>query len=167
MMVQVYLSAPIIHSTLRKDDFCTVVVKTLEEKGITVFAPQFLEPAEDHVIYQRDIDNVMKSDFVIAEISNPSLGVGMELMLSIERMKPLLLFYNSDIEKLSKMVRGAVGKVLFVYDSLEEVDSILRNLNLENLLVLKCANCDSYVAEVIDDEIYCVKCRTIISGGEQ
>jgi hypothetical protein len=165
-MVQAYLSAPIIHSDLRKDDFCTVVMKVVEAKGITVFAPQFLGPAENHVIYQRDVDNVMKSDFVIAEITNPSLGVGMELMLSIEHMKPLLLFYNSDIEKLSKMVRGAVGKVLFVYDSLEEVDSILRRLNLENLLVLKCTHCDSYVAEVLDDEIHCVACSSTISGGE-
>ena len=166
-MVQAYLSAPIIHSDLRKDDFCTVVVKLLEDKGITVFAPQFLGPASPEVIYQRDVDNVLKSDFIIAEISNPSLGVGMELMLSIEHIKPLLLFYNSDIERLSKMVKGAPGKALFTYDSLDEVDRILRNLNLENLLVLNCTNCESHVAEVIDDEIHCVVCGSSISGGEQ
>ena len=109
----------------------------------------------------------MKSDFVIAEITNPSLGVGMELMLSIELMKPLLLFYNADIEKLSKMVRGASGKALFVYDSLDDVDKKLRGINLDNLLVLKCAYCDSHVAEVVEDTIHCVACRAIISGGEQ
>jgi nucleoside 2-deoxyribosyltransferase len=166
-MVQAYLSAPIIHSALRKDDFCTVVVKILEEKGITVFAPQFLGPATPKVIYQRDVDNVLKSDFVIAEISNPSLGVGMELMLSIERIKPLLLFYNSDIEKLSKMVKGAPGNALFLYDTLDDVDRILRNLNLENLLVLNCIHCDSDVAEVVDDEIHCIACGSTISGGAQ
>lgn len=164
-MVQAYLSAPIIHSTLRKDDFCTVVVKALEDKGITVFAPQFLGPATPEFIYKRDVENVMKSDFVVAEISNPSLGVGMEIMLSIEYLKPLLLFYNSDINSLSKMVRGAVGKALFVYDSLEDVDRILRKLNLDNLLVLNCTFCDSHVAEVIDDEIHCVACGSTISGG--
>ncbi|MGY5859030.1 MAG: nucleoside 2-deoxyribosyltransferase [Candidatus Thorarchaeota archaeon] len=166
-MVQAYLSAPIIHTTLRKDDFCTVVMKALEDKGITVFAPQFLGPAENRVIYQRDVDNVIKSDFLIAEISNPSLGVGMEIMLSIERLKPILLFYSGDTERLSKMVRGAVGNALFKYDSLEDVDRILRNLNLENLLVLKCTHCDSCVAEVIDDEIHCIACGSTISGGGQ
>jgi hypothetical protein len=166
-MVLVYLSAPIIHSGLRKDDFCTVVIKVLEEKGIAVFAPQFLEPAESRIIYQRDVENVMKSDIVIAEITNPSLGVGMEIMLSIDMMKPLLLFYNADIEQLSKMVRGAPGKALFIYDSLEDVDRILRNIDLDNLIVLKCASCDSQVAEVIEDEIHCVACGTTISGGEQ
>ena len=166
-MVQAYLSAPIIHSALRKDDFCTIVVKVLEDKGITVFAPQFLGPASPEVIYQRDVDNVLKSDFVIAEITNPSLGVGMELMLSIEHLKPLILFYNADIEKLSKMVKGAPGKTLFTYDSLDDVDQILRKLNLENLIVLKCTYCDSYVAEVVDDEIHCVACGSAISGGRK
>lgn len=164
-MVLAYLSAPIIHSNLRKDDFCTVVIKALEDKGITVFAPQFLEPAKPHIIYQRDVEHVMKSDFLIAEITNPSLGVGMEIMLSIEHNKPVILFYNSDIGRLSKMVMGAPGKVLFVYNSLVDVDSILRNLNLEKLLVLKCPSCDSHVAEVIDDQNNCVECGTIISGG--
>ena len=165
-MVQAYLSAPIIHSGLRKDDFCTVVIRVLEAKGITVFAPQFLGPAPSRVIYQRDVENVLRSDLVIAEISNPSLGVGMELMLSIESMKPLLLFYNGDTEKLSKMVKGAPGKALFVYDSLEDVERKLRSINLENLLVLDCTNCDSHVAEVIEDQIRCVNCGSTINGGE-
>ncbi len=166
-MVLAYLSAPIIHSGLRKDDFCTVVIHALEDKGIEVFAPQFLGPADPRIIYQRDVENVMKSDIVIAEITNPSLGVGMEIMLSIEMMKPLLLFYNADVEQLSKMVRGTPGKALFIYNTLEDVDRILRNLNLDNLLVLKCSYCESQVAEVIEDEIHCVECGTKISGGEQ
>jgi len=165
-MVLAYLSAPIIHSNLRKDGFCTVVIKALEDKGITVFAPQLLGPAEPQTIYKRDVENVLKSDFVIAEVTNPSLGVGMEIMLSIEMKKPIFLFYNSDIKQLSKMVRGAPGKVLFVYDSLEDVDRILRKLNLDNLRVLKCAYCNSHVAEVIDDdECHCVECGSTISGG--
>lgn len=164
-MVLVYLSAPIIHSNLRKDDFCSIVVRVLEEKGITVFAPQFLEPAEPDVIYKRDVDFVRKSDFLIAEVSNPSLGVGMEIMLSIELMKPVLLFYSSNSERLSKILEGASGKALFVYDSLEDVERIIRSLNLDNLLVLKCDSCSSQVAEIIDDEIHCVACDAIISGG--
>jgi len=166
-MVLAYLSAPIIHSTLRKDDFCTTVVEILEEKGITVFAPQFLGPANPDTIYRRDVENVRKCDFLIAEITNPSLGVGMEIMLSIELMKPVLLFYSLDIKNLSKMVRGAPGKVLFTYNSLQEVESIIRRLNLDNLLVLKCNSCASHVAEVIDDEIHCIACGDTINGVEK
>jgi hypothetical protein len=65
------------------------------------------------------------------------------------------------------MVRGAKGKVLFTYSSQDEVDSILRRLNLDNLLVLECGACDSHVAEVIEDEIHCVACGSTISGVEK
>lgn len=163
-MVLAYLSAPIIHSGLRKDDFCSIVIRALEENGITVFAPQLLGPAEPNVIFERDVSNVRKSDFLIAEVSNPSLGVGMEIMLSIELTKPVLLFYSSESDRLSKMITGAKGKALFVYDSLEDVDRIIRKLNLDNLLVLKCTYCNSHVAEVIDNEIHCVECGNAISG---
>ena len=162
-MVLAYLSAPIIHSSLRKDDFCSMVIRALEENGISVFAPQLLGPADSDTIFKRDVDNVRKSDFLIAEVSNPSLGVGMEIMLSIELMKPVLLFYSSDSDRLSKMVEGATGKALFTYDSLEDVDRNLRSLNLDHLLVMKCDTCKSHVAQVFDDEIHCVACGTIIS----
>jgi len=163
-VVLVYLSAPIIHSSLRKDDFCSLVIRVLEEKGITVFAPQLLGPADSDVIFNRDVDHVRKSDFLIAEVSNPSLGVGMEIMLSIELLKPALLFYSLDSDRLSKMVEGATGKALFTYDSLEDVDRIIRSLNLDNLLVSKCDSCNNQVAHILDDEIHCVVCGTIISG---
>ena len=108
-MVLVYLSAPIIKKVSRKDEFCARVVSILEDLGLNVFAPQFLGPAEPEEIYRRDVHNVRMSDFILTEVSNPSLGVGMEIMLAIELVKPILMFYDGDIEALSKMVRGADG----------------------------------------------------------
>ena len=160
-MVLAYLSAPIIHGGLRKDDFCSTVINVLEEKGVTVFAPQLLSPADPDVIFKRDVDQVRKCDFLIAEISSPSLGVGMEIMLSIELMKPVLLFHNSSVGPISRMVLGADGKALFKYGSMNDVINILNSLNLENLLVLKCPNCSSQVAEVNAEEIRCIQCGHI------
>ncbi len=160
-MVIAYLSAPIIHNGLRKDDFCSTVINTLEEKGVTVFAPQLLAPAEPEIIFKRDVDQVRKCDFLIAEISSPSLGVGMEIMLSIELMKPLLLFHSSNAGPISKMVLGADGKALFTYSSMDDVANILNSLNLENLLVLKCPRCSSQVAEVNAEEVKCIQCGHI------
>ncbi|MFW9958379.1 MAG: nucleoside 2-deoxyribosyltransferase [Candidatus Odinarchaeota archaeon] len=157
-MVLVYLSAPIIHPSLRRDDFCSTVIKVLENKGIRVFAPQLLQEKEPKLIFKRDVEYVRLCDFLIAEISSPSLGVGMEIMLAIDLMKPVLLFHQSDSGPISKMVMGADGKVLFEYTSLIEVDKILHSLNLENLIVQKCTICDSQVAEVLEDEIRCVSC---------
>ena len=123
-MVLVYLSAPIIHKGSRKDEFCNRVVSVLEDMGLAVFAPQFLGPAEPEEIYRRDVHNVRMCDFLLTEVSNPSLGVGMEIMLAIELVKPILMFYDGEIESLSKMVRGSDGKVLIQYSSLDEVETI-------------------------------------------
>jgi nucleoside 2-deoxyribosyltransferase len=157
-MVLAYLSAPIIHSTLRKDDFCLTVIEVLEDKGIRVFAPQLLEENEPKIIYRRDVEYVRMCDFLVAEVTNPSLGVGMEIMLAIDLMKPVLLFHHSDSDRISKMVLGADGKVLFEYTTLREVENIFHSMNLENLIVQKCPACDSQVAEVLEDMIRCVAC---------
>jgi len=163
-MVLVYLSAPIIKKASRKYEFCSRVVAILEDLGVSVFAPQFLGPAEPEEIYRRDVHNVRMSDFVLTEVSNPSLGVGMEIMLAIELMKPVLMFYDGELDSLSKMVRGADGKVLIEYKTLEDVEKILRMHNLENLIVQKCPVCDSQVAEALEEGLKCIGCG---SGGHQ
>lgn len=163
-MVLVYLSAPIIKKASRKDDFCSRVVTVLEDLGFTVFAPQFLGPAEPEEIYQRDVHNVRMCDFLITEISNPSLGVGMEIMLAVELVKPVMMFFDGEIDSLSKMVRGADGKVLIEYDTLDDVEKKLRAHNLENLIVQECPVCDSQVAEVHEENLICIGCG---SGGHQ
>ena len=163
-MVLVYLSAPIIKKASRKDEFCSRVATILEELGLTVFAPQFLGPAEPEEIYRRDVHNVRMCDFILTEVSSPSLGVGMEIMLAIELMKPVLMFFNGKIESLSKMVRGADGKVLIEYNTLEDVEKILLVHNLENLIVQECPVCDSQVAEVLEEGLKCIGCG---SGGHQ
>ncbi|MGY5855205.1 MAG: nucleoside 2-deoxyribosyltransferase [Candidatus Thorarchaeota archaeon] len=163
-MVLVYLSAPIITKASRKDEFCSNAVKILEDLGLNVFAPQFLGQAEPEEIYRRDVHNVRMCDFLVTEVSNPSLGVGMEIMLAIELIKPILMFFEGNIESLSKMVRGADGKVLIEYSTLEDVERTLREYNLENLIVQKCPVCDSQVAEVVGDSVKCLGCG---SGGHQ
>lgn len=164
IMVLVYLSAPIIKKSSRKDDFCSNVIKILEDLGLNVFAPQFLGPAEPEEIFRRDVYNIRMSDFIITEVSNPSLGVGMEIMLAIELVKPILMFFEGDIESLSKMVRGADGKVLIEYRTLEDVEKTLLTHNLENLIVQKCPICGAQVAEVVEDSLKCLGCG---SGGHQ
>ena len=161
-MVQVYLSGPIIHSHLRKDEFYRTVVDSLEARGISVFAPQFLGPASPDEIYRRDVENVRKADFLVAEVSNPSLGVGMELMLAITLKQPILMFYDKNAGPLSKMVVGAEGKAILEYSTMEEVAGMLSTLNLEHLSLQQCMNCDSKVAEETPSGITCVACGSRI-----
>jgi nucleoside 2-deoxyribosyltransferase len=157
-MVLVYLSGPIIVSENRRDDFYKAVIEILEGQGFEVFAPQFLPHAEPAEIYQRDVDHVRKSDLVIAEVSSPSHGVGMEIMLTIELGKPLLLFHHKDASRISKMVTGADGIVIFEYGSIQEVTAVLRSINLASLTVLKCSSCNSQIAAESKGSLWCVSC---------
>ncbi len=50
---------------------------------------------------------IKEADFVIAEVTNPSLGVGYELGYAETLRKPILCVFNKDSErKLSAMVSG-------------------------------------------------------------
>jgi len=58
-------------------------------------------------IYQRDIAMINEADVVIAEVTNPSLGVGYELGYAETLGKPILCLFNKGSErKLSAMVAG-------------------------------------------------------------
>jgi nucleoside 2-deoxyribosyltransferase len=157
-VADVYLSGPIIHTNLRKDDFYRLIIDSLESRNLSVFAPQFLAPLEPAEIYQRDISNIRACDILIGEVSNPSLGVGMEIMLAIELRKPVLLFRSKSAEKLSRMVSGSAGKALFEYEDLDEVREFIGSLNLKSLVIRSCPNCASHIAEKTDGLLRCVLC---------
>jgi hypothetical protein len=157
-MVRAYLSAPIIDIEKRDNNFCKTVIDTLEKKNIEVFAPQFMPATKPQDVFQRDTRQIRMSDFIIAEISNASLGVGMEIMLGIELMKPIIMFSKKNTSKISLMILGAEGKALFEYQSQDDVKELLQKINLMNLIVSKCPLCDSQVAEIVDDGLSCVVC---------
>ncbi|MFW5702843.1 MAG: hypothetical protein ACOCXP_02655 [Candidatus Dojkabacteria bacterium] len=56
-------------------------------------------------IYNYDRGCVEKSDVMIAEVSNPSHGVGMEIMYAITLGKPLVAIAHADAH-VSRMVQG-------------------------------------------------------------
>lgn len=159
-MTHAYLSGPIIHDELRMDDFYNRILKTLEERNLSVFAPQFLPPVSAKEIFNRDVEQVRICDFLIAEVSNPSLGVGMEIMLAIELLKPVLLFRHKESKRLSLMVTGAKGTVLFEYSNIDEVVDFLSSINLDNLVVKDCPKCNAYIAEMNEVGIRCIECRS-------
>jgi len=64
-------------------------------------------PLPTDEIYKRDIEMIHNADVVIAEVTNPSLGVGYELGYAEKLNKPILcLFDDKSDRKLSAMVDG-------------------------------------------------------------
>lgn len=64
-------------------------------------------PLPANEIYARDIAMIHDADMIIAEVSNPSLGVGYELAFAEKLNKPILCLYNEfQDKKLSAMISG-------------------------------------------------------------
>ena len=89
----------------------------------------------DKEIYQRDLEWLESADAVIAEVTNPSLGVGYELGIAEKLGKPVLcLFDDSDHNRnLSAMISGNHKITTFRYTSLdqakEEIISFIHSLS--------------------------------------
>ena len=82
----------------------------------------------DTAIYNQDTAWLRESDIVIAECSNPSLGVGYELAYAEKHGKPVHIFYNRYRGALSAMLTGdsyfqihPYGKEDEIYPVLDEV----------------------------------------------
>ncbi|XP_072292996.1 5-hydroxymethyl-dUMP N-hydrolase [Eucyclogobius newberryi] len=82
----------------------------------------------DKQIHDRDLDWLQQSHAVVAEVTQPSLGVGYELGRAVDLDKPVLcLFRPESGRRLSAMIRGAAdGRRFVVQDySPDQVQSIL------------------------------------------
>lgn len=70
-------------------------------------------------IWKTDTDWVKQADGLIAEVTNPSLGVGYEIALAEILGKPILaLFRDEGTRKLSAMIDGAPGVKVVHYKDL-------------------------------------------------
>lgn len=106
------------------------IIKSRAELLTEIFASDGLRPngsplANDK-IWQRDIDWIKQADVVIAEVTNPSLGVGYEIAKAEEWGKPVLtLFQASDGKKLSAMIAGSPNLENITYSNLDQAKSAI------------------------------------------
>ena len=75
---------------------------------------------KDTTIHDQDMDFLLDSDIVIAEVTNPSLGVGYEIGRAIENHKRVVCFYRPrSTSKLSAMISGSRDIEVIEYDTIE------------------------------------------------
>lgn len=109
-----------------------VLTEHVGDTGIEEIGEQDLSDKE---IYQRDLEWLESADAIIAEVTNPSLGVGYELGMAEKLGKPILCLYeeSSKKSKLSAMVSGNLKFRTFHYHDLdhakEEILSFINSLS--------------------------------------
>ncbi len=121
-MAKVYLAVPILADRdLRK---ARLLSKTVENMGhevvskwVTSTDPGYtITPRE---VFERDTKGVKESDILVAEISEPSHGVGMEMMLAYTQRKTIICLFKKGTV-VSRMIRGLPATLLIEYASEKE-----------------------------------------------
>jgi 2'-deoxynucleoside 5'-phosphate N-hydrolase len=110
-------------------DTYTKIVRYLQDNGHTVptehiIATDVLDTEKELTaaqIYKRDVIWLSDSDAAIAEISNPSLGVGYEIGYALDHGKPLLALYEKDLF-VSRMITGNEHPMLTIVEYGEDDD---------------------------------------------
>ncbi|MFM2383837.1 MAG: hypothetical protein RIQ72_409 [Candidatus Parcubacteria bacterium] len=80
----------------------------------------------DQFIFDRDMDWVRASNIVVAEVTNPSLGVGYKLGQAEAMGKKIICLYRKvEGKRLSAMISGNQYMKVFEYESFDQAKDIL------------------------------------------
>lgn len=77
-------------------------------------------------IHERDVNYVLKSNVVVAEVTKTSTGVGYELGRAVAAGKKILCLYRSDFAAVSPMITGCPNIICKKYSNLQEAAIILK-----------------------------------------
>jgi nucleoside 2-deoxyribosyltransferase len=127
--IKVYLAVPIVNYYNR--ELTLVLGEILEELGFEITSPWVLSgkdidlPPEN--IFERDIGKVKVSDILLAEISSPSHGVGMEVMQAYISNKKIIMIARKD-SILSSLLVGVPNATIIRYKDYEDLRGKLRKI---------------------------------------
>lgn len=99
-----------------------LITKLLKKLGVVVLSEHVAkktlgrhEPLPDKIIFSRDKRLIEKADCLVAEVSQPSHGVGGEIVYALMLKKPVLaLFYKEAEERLTAMIAGNPSDNLYL-----------------------------------------------------
>jgi nucleoside 2-deoxyribosyltransferase len=116
-MTKVYLSVPLISN--RDMQTALELAGVIKLSGHELISPWVVnEDPNDGLnelgVFERDTNSVMRCDKIVADVSIPSLGVGMEVMLAHTSGKQVICVYRQGT-RVSWMVRGMPDAILIEF----------------------------------------------------
>lgn len=128
--MEVYLSVPMIAN--RALERAQIIAKAIEDSGHHISSPWVLGPIENSNpsavnVFQRDKDGAEGSDVLVADVSEPSIGVGMEIMAAYKAGRRVILVLRRG-KVTSRMLQHMDRKEVLVYDGESEIYDRLRSL---------------------------------------
>jgi hypothetical protein len=109
-----------------------LMAKAIRDAGGEVTSPWVLGPVENSDpsvvnVFQRDREGAEKCDVLVADVTEPSIGVGMEIMAAYRSGRRIILVEKKG-KVTSRMLSHMDRKESVVYDGDEEVYSGLLRL---------------------------------------
>lgn len=131
--MKVYLAVPIIaHKQLDKAKAMAEAIRGLGHQLVSTWVvgddPGFSLPTAN--VFERDLRGVKSSDILVAEVSQGSHGVGMEVMAAYLYGKRIVLLYEEGA-RVSHMLLGVPNVLLVSYSSLRDMEAKLKSALLE------------------------------------
>lgn len=117
MTKKVYLSVPLIAN--RDMRTALELAGVIKSSGHELISPWVInnDPnngLNESGVFERDTNAVMRCDKIVADVSIPSLGVGMEVMLAHASGKEVICVHRQGT-RVSWMIKGMPGAILIEF----------------------------------------------------
>jgi len=115
--MKAYITCPISHSKERWK-FLPEIKKIVEEKGINSYV--FEVGGEPTEIFNTDYSQLKSCDLIIADVSEPSHGVGLEIGISYcLNLKRIFLLEKG--KQVTKIIQGMPNTIIIEYENLKDL----------------------------------------------
>lgn len=109
-----------------------LMAKAIVDSGHTITSPWVLGPVENLDrsvvdVFQRDKNATEASDAIVADVSEPSIGVGMELMAAYTTQKRIIIVVREG-GVTSRMLQHMDRKEMVEYTDEDQIYAKLRRL---------------------------------------
>lgn len=130
--MRVYLSVPMVLN--RELGRAGTMAKAIRDAGHVVSSPWVLGPLEKQDpsvlnVFDRDMKGAETSDVLVADVSRPSIGVGMEIMAAYKANRRIILVAKKGT-MVSRMLLHMDGKETIGFETERQIyDGLLKALS--------------------------------------
>ncbi len=155
MKKNAYIACSMIKAQQLDFSLLDYLVKYAQTQGYNPFVPGKMDDAPSKVIFDRDLNWLKQSSIIIADVNEPSHGVGMELMYAYEHEIPVICLLDEKNVPLSRMVEGGPHTLILKYKTKEDLIEKIEKIDLSKLEINMCETCTEKTLHL---ENICKKC---------
>ena len=155
---KVYIACSMIKAQQLDFSLLDLLIDYVKKQNFHPFVPGKMDDAPSRIIFERDMNWLRQSSKLIADVNEPSHGVGMEIMYAYLHEIPVICLIDRKNKPLSRMVEGSPHIALIEYSNKEDLIKSLEGYQLMGLDVKFCPNCASQYEKTLHHDNKCLKC---------